>query len=69
MYVSKSTYFYIFFQVPIGVITISRNCLEKGQVPDLSKSTKPFRKCLIQLEGTIEDCTGAVQVKIFIIKP
>lgn len=49
-------------EMPIGIVTFSRQCLQSNHVPVFDESTKPLRQVLIREEGTIEDCTGAVQM-------
>ena len=53
-------------KVPIGTITFTRRCLSDTEVPDFSQSKKTFRKVLFREEGTIEDCSGTLQVENFI---
>jgi poly(ADP-ribose) glycohydrolase len=48
--------------VPNGVLTFSRKCLTRNKVPSFAESTKNLAKVLIFLDGTIEDCAGALQL-------
>jgi hypothetical protein len=48
--------------VPTGVLTFSRKVLEEEEIPDFKNSTKTFTSVNICLDGTIEDCKGALQV-------
>ena len=50
--------------MPEGLITFKRQNLRDDQIPDFKLSTKRLRKCLIRLNGTIEDCAGTLQVLI-----
>ncbi len=49
-------------KVPEGIITFKRLSLADHEIPEFKKSQNKFRKVLIRLDGTIEDCTGATQV-------
>jgi poly(ADP-ribose) glycohydrolase len=55
---------YLFFKnlVPSGVVTFSRNHFTDAEIPNFRLSTKPMRAPLVRLNGTIEDCTGALQL-------
>ena len=57
--------------MPIGTITFTRRSLSDKEVPDFEKSKKAFRKVLLRQEGTIEDCSGTLQVKklLFEMRP
>lgn len=48
--------------MPKGTITFSRVCIPEKSYPSFRKSKKLVRKPLVQLNGTIEDCIGALQV-------
>ena len=45
-----------------------RNYVNDDEIPDYKISNKFFRQVLIQVEGTIEDCNGAMQVWLFRFK-
>jgi hypothetical protein len=49
--------------VPEGVITFKRQYLSDEQMPNYKESKKKLRKVLVRSEGTIEDCSGTIQVK------
>jgi hypothetical protein len=48
--------------VPEGVVTFKRQYVSDDQTPNFRESQKQFRKSAIKLDGTIEDCCGALQV-------
>ena len=48
--------------MPTGVLTFRRNYIPNEDIPNFKTSIKPIRQALVQLEGTIEDCSGAVQL-------
>ena len=48
--------------VPEGVVTFSRLTLDADDTPSFESSTATFNKVLLLQDGTIEDCTGALQV-------
>ena len=49
-------------QVPEGVLTFKRQVLSDDEMPKISESEKKFRKVIIKLDGTIEDCSGTLQL-------
>lgn len=49
-------------KMPEGIITFKRLSLADHEIPEFKKSKNKFRKVLIRLDGTIEDCTGATQL-------
>lgn len=49
--------------MPEGVVTFTRCHIPDEQIPNFRESNKLLRTPVIRLEGTIEDCTGAEQVK------
>lgn len=48
--------------MPDGVLTFSRICIPESNFPSFKNSNKPLRKPLVRVDGTIEDCKGALQV-------
>ena len=48
--------------MPEGVLTFKRQVIDEEVIPRFKDSNKKFRKAIIKLDGTIEDCTGTLQV-------
>lgn len=49
-------------KMPEGVVTFSRLTLDADDTPSFESSTSTFNKVLLLKDGTIEDCTGALQL-------
>ena len=48
--------------MPDGVLTFKRQVIPEEDIPRFRDSNKKFRKAIIKLDGTIEDCRGTLQV-------
>ena len=60
---------YLAVSVPEGVVTFSRLTLDADDTPSFESSTAAFNKVLLLQDGTIEDCTGALQVDPISLTP